>query len=90
MLKDVAEHTPGVTVSFGHELLDLAQDGDSVTALVATADGTRQVRADYLVGCDGGASTVRQTLGIELRGDSLLERVSARTSWPFATSLGMR
>jgi 2-polyprenyl-6-methoxyphenol hydroxylase-like FAD-dependent oxidoreductase len=73
VLKDVAEHTPGVTVSFGHELLSLAQDADSVTALVATADGTVQVRADYLVGCDGGASTVRQTLGIELRGDSLLE-----------------
>jgi hypothetical protein len=33
----------------------------------------RTIRADYLVGCDGGSSTVRAQLGIELRGESLLE-----------------
>jgi hypothetical protein len=31
------------------------------------------VRGAYLVGCDGAASTVRSLLGIELRGESLLE-----------------
>jgi 2-polyprenyl-6-methoxyphenol hydroxylase-like FAD-dependent oxidoreductase len=73
VLRDVAEHTPGVRVSFGHELLDFTERGGQVSALVATAGTTREITADYIVGCDGGASTVRQVLGVELRGDSLLE-----------------
>jgi hypothetical protein len=32
-----------------------------------------EVSADYIVGADGGNSTVRQVLGVELRGESLLE-----------------
>jgi 2-polyprenyl-6-methoxyphenol hydroxylase-like FAD-dependent oxidoreductase len=74
LLREVAEHTPGVTVRFGHELTGFAGDRDGVTARVRTADGeSREIRAEYLVGCDGGNSTVRKALGIELRGDSLLE-----------------
>ena len=47
---------------------------DGVTATVHTTTGAeRLVRARYLVGCDGAASTVRAQLGIEMRGDSLLE-----------------
>ena len=35
---------------------------------------TQEIRAAYLVGCDGGASTVRKELGIELAGEgNLLE-----------------
>ncbi len=35
---------------------------------------TETLRADYLVGCDGGASAVRKQLGIKLRGEgNLLE-----------------
>jgi 2-polyprenyl-6-methoxyphenol hydroxylase-like FAD-dependent oxidoreductase len=74
LLKQEAEATPGVSVDFGTELVDFTQDGAGVTARVRTADGTvRDVRTDYLVGCDGGASTVRRLLGVELRGESLLE-----------------
>jgi hypothetical protein len=37
---------------------------------VRTADGgARDVRAHYLVGCDGGASAVRKELGIKLHGE---------------------
>jgi 2-polyprenyl-6-methoxyphenol hydroxylase-like FAD-dependent oxidoreductase len=74
LLRRVAERTAGVTVRFGHELVDLAQDRDGVTATVRTYDGADQLlHSDYLVGCDGGGSTVRDRLGIELRGESLLE-----------------
>jgi 2-polyprenyl-6-methoxyphenol hydroxylase-like FAD-dependent oxidoreductase len=69
LLRRVAERTPGVTVLFGHELTDFTQDEDGVTARV----GQRVLRGAYLVGCDGGNSTVRNQLGIELRGESLLE-----------------
>jgi len=73
LLRRAAERTPGVTVRFGQELLDLDQDDEGVTARIRTADGEdRLLRAGYLVGCDGGDSTVRARLGIELRGESLL------------------
>jgi 2-polyprenyl-6-methoxyphenol hydroxylase-like FAD-dependent oxidoreductase len=73
LLKSVAEATPGVTVEFGCELLDFTDDGDGVTARVRRADGsTGDIRTAYLAGCDGGGSTVRQQLGIELHGESRL------------------
>ena len=74
LLRSVAEATPGVSVRFGHELTGFTQDPDGVTAALAVADGTeRAIRAQYLLGCDGGNSTVRSALGIELEGESLLE-----------------
>jgi 2-polyprenyl-6-methoxyphenol hydroxylase-like FAD-dependent oxidoreductase len=74
LLRSAAEATPGVTVDFGRELVDLAQDDTGVTTTVRGLDGsTSTLRSAYLVGCDGGGSTVRGLLGIELRGESLLE-----------------
>src|SRR5271170_1921005 len=73
LLKSIAETLPAVTVRFGCEFLSLRQDGEGVTARVQTADGaTRQMRAAYLVGCDGGASAVRSELGIALSGEGNL------------------
>lgn len=74
LLREVAEATPGVSVRFGCELTGFTQDADGVTATLADhgGGGERTVRAAYLVGCDGGNSTVRSLLGIELEGESLL------------------
>ncbi|MCW2891615.1 MAG: 2-polyprenyl-6-methoxyphenol hydroxylase-like oxidoreductase [Actinomycetia bacterium] len=73
LLRQIAEATPGVSVRFGCELTGFRQDADGVTAQVRTSDGQeRPVRASYLAGCDGAASTVRTQLGVELRGESLL------------------
>ncbi|WP_052681545.1 FAD-dependent monooxygenase [Saccharothrix sp. ST-888] len=58
----------GTPVRYGHELLDIRQDGDGVTAEVAGPDGRRQLRARYLVGADGGRCTVRQLLGAAFPG----------------------
>jgi 3-(3-hydroxy-phenyl)propionate hydroxylase len=41
---------------------------EGVTVDVATASGPAQVRADWLVACDGGRSTVREQLGLQLEG----------------------
>jgi len=74
LLREVAEQLDGVSVTFGVELVGFEQDAAGVTATVRATDGTiTTVRCAYLVGCDGGASTVRELLGIELRGESLLE-----------------
>ena len=74
LLRDAAQESPFVTVSFGHELVSFIQEDDAVTATVRTSGGAdKTFRAEYLIGCDGGASRVRSELGIELHGDSLLE-----------------
>src|SRR2546428_757881 len=73
LLKSVAQALPGVTVRYGCEFLSLEQDATGVTARVRNGAGpVAAVRAAYLVGCDGGASRVRQELGIGLRGEGNL------------------
>lgn len=60
----------GVTVEFGTALVDFTQDGTGVTVTLHR-DGTPEtVRASYLVGADGGASTVRKRLGITFDGST--------------------
>jgi 2-polyprenyl-6-methoxyphenol hydroxylase-like FAD-dependent oxidoreductase len=56
----------GVRVELGAELRAFTQDGDGVSATV----GDTGIRARYLVGCDGGRSTVRRALGLSLRGET--------------------
>lgn len=70
LLKEVAEATPNVAVRYGCALEDFAQDDDGVTVQACSVSGTREeLRAGYLVGCDGGASTVRKKAGIRLEGE---------------------
>ena len=72
LLKQVAEEIPNVAVRFGHELVEFRQDAQGVTATIRSKGKSETVRAEYLVGCDGGASTVRKQLGIKLRGEANL------------------
>jgi 2-polyprenyl-6-methoxyphenol hydroxylase-like FAD-dependent oxidoreductase len=76
LLKEVAESTPNVTVRFGCEMTDFTQDRGGVIASLNYLDGTQQsIRAAYLVGCDGGKSTVRKNLGIKLEGQGNIRAV---------------
>ncbi|HZY53304.1 MAG TPA: FAD-dependent oxidoreductase [Reyranella sp.] len=52
---------------YGHALESFTQDDDGVTAIVKGAS----LRMRYLVGCDGGRSTVRQALGVGFPGETL-------------------
>lgn len=66
----------GVRVDFGQELVDFTQDEERVAATVRGPDGERRViEASYLVGCDGGSSTVRKRLGFTLEGEPELAKV---------------
>jgi 2-polyprenyl-6-methoxyphenol hydroxylase-like FAD-dependent oxidoreductase len=56
----------GVAVELGAELRGFTRHDDGVTARV----GETQIQARYLVGCDGGRSTVRKTLGLTMRGQT--------------------
>nr|WP_042180297.1 FAD-dependent monooxygenase [Kibdelosporangium sp. MJ126-NF4]CEL14315.1 monooxygenase, FAD-binding [Kibdelosporangium sp. MJ126-NF4]CTQ88682.1 monooxygenase, FAD-binding [Kibdelosporangium sp. MJ126-NF4] len=67
----------GVPVLRGHELVDLDATSDAVTAVVRTPHGTQRLRAAYLVGCDGGHSTVRRLAGFDFPGTPPLLRTIA-------------
>jgi 2-polyprenyl-6-methoxyphenol hydroxylase-like FAD-dependent oxidoreductase len=56
----------GAEIRRGIPPAGLGQDGDAVTAELA--DGTR-VRGRYLIGCDGGRSTVRKLIGVGFPGE---------------------
>jgi 2-polyprenyl-6-methoxyphenol hydroxylase-like FAD-dependent oxidoreductase len=58
----------GVTVLRGHEITGFAQDEDGVDVHSVTAEGAFNVHGLYLVGCDGGRSTVRKLAGFDFPG----------------------
>jgi 2-polyprenyl-6-methoxyphenol hydroxylase-like FAD-dependent oxidoreductase len=73
LLKSIAETLPSVSVRYGCRLESFTQDDSGVSARVEEASGKGgTIRAAYLVGCDGGSSTVRKHLGIKLRGEANL------------------
>ena len=55
----------GVPIYRGREVTGFAQDGTGVD--VELSDG-QSLRAQYLVGCDGGRSLIRKAAGIEFPG----------------------
>jgi 2-polyprenyl-6-methoxyphenol hydroxylase-like FAD-dependent oxidoreductase len=63
----LTEHATGlgVEIRWGTGLAGLSQDDGGVT--VELADGAT-LRSRYLVGCDGGRSTVRRLLGVDFPG----------------------
>jgi 3-(3-hydroxy-phenyl)propionate hydroxylase len=65
----------GVPVLRGCEVVGFAQDDSGVDVEVS---GGRSLRADYLVGCDGGRSLVRRAAGIDFPG------LDPSTSWMIA------
>src|SRR3954447_18644842 len=73
------------TVRMATRVEGLAQDARSVT--LQTSAG--ELRADYVVGCDGGRSTVRKSLGIEFEGFTWPECfLVITTPFDFAAALG--
>src|SRR5262245_10082188 len=72
LLTSVAERLPSVDVQYGCEFVSFEQDHAAVRAKVKR-DGTgSELNAQYLVGCDGGSSSVRRQLGIKLQGEANL------------------
>jgi 3-(3-hydroxy-phenyl)propionate hydroxylase len=60
-----------VDVRFSHTLLGYVDGADGVTATVELGDGSQTtIRARYLVGCDGGRSITRKSMGVTFEGQS--------------------
>jgi 2-polyprenyl-6-methoxyphenol hydroxylase-like FAD-dependent oxidoreductase len=58
----------GVEIRRGHELAALDESADGVRARLTTTAGEVTLTARFVVGCDGGRSTVRKLLGIDFPG----------------------
>jgi 2-polyprenyl-6-methoxyphenol hydroxylase-like FAD-dependent oxidoreductase len=77
-----------VRIYYGRELTGFAQDDDGVD--VELADGGA-MRAQYLVGCDGGRSVVRKAAGIEFPGwDATKSNLIAEVEMSEEPELGTR
>ena len=64
--------TLGAAAEFGVALTSFQQDADTVVAQLAHLDGSvERIQARFLVGCDGGHSTVRKSLGLAFEGEAL-------------------
>jgi len=75
----------GGDVRMGAMVTGVVQDADGASA--ETVQGP--VRADYVIGCDGGRSTVRKSLGIEFEGFTWPERfLVITTKFDFQAALG--
>lgn len=67
---DLARY-PEVTLVYQHTLIDVEQSDDGILATIETEKGASiTVSADYLVGCDGGRSSVRSLIGVRMEGES--------------------
>jgi 3-(3-hydroxy-phenyl)propionate hydroxylase len=71
--ENLARHR-NATTWFAAELVAFSQSNASATLRVRKDDAMVELSCDYLVGCDGSRSHVRQGLGIELHGSTFKER----------------
>jgi 2-polyprenyl-6-methoxyphenol hydroxylase-like FAD-dependent oxidoreductase len=77
-----------VTIYRAREVTGMAQDDNGVDV---EASGGRSLRAEYLVGCDGGRSVVRKAAGIEFPGwDPTTSSLIAEVEMAEQPELGIR
>lgn len=79
-LVEALRREPDATVRLGARLVGFRQDEAGVVAHVATDDGEERLVGDYLIGCDGGRSLVRKSLGIAFEGFTYPERFLVLTT----------
>lgn len=77
---------PNVSVAFSSRIAGFEQHDDRVEVDIEGAAGTQRLTASYLIGCDGGRSTVRKTMGVDFEGYTHAERfLVLTTTFPFDT-----
>ncbi|MFF2774272.1 FAD-dependent monooxygenase [Streptomyces sp. NPDC058052] len=84
----------GTRVERATALDAFAQDPDGVTARLTDATGAREeLRAGYLIGCDGAHSTVRKGLGLAFEGGAFPEEYmlgDVEVDWDLPEGYGVR
>ncbi|REG46443.1 2-polyprenyl-6-methoxyphenol hydroxylase [Paracoccus versutus] len=74
VLRRFASQYPYVSLRYRTELIGFVEDEDGVLSTLRDLESgeTFEIRSQYLVGTDGGASSVRQALGIAMSGEPTL------------------
>lgn len=77
-------------VSFVSPVTSIRDSDNGVEATIVTSSGEHSVRGSYLIGADGGRSTVRKALDIDFEGYTFPERfLVLTTSHDFARARGV-
>jgi 3-(3-hydroxy-phenyl)propionate hydroxylase len=77
-------------VNFSCPVTSIDELADEVEVTIETSSGNRSVHGSYLVGADGGRSTVRKALNIEFEGYTFPERFLVLTTpFDFAQAHGV-
>ena len=71
---------PQAGVTFSARVAGFEQHDDRVEVDIETAAGAQRLTASYLIGCDGGRSTVRKAMGVEFEGYTHAERFLVLTT----------
>jgi 3-(3-hydroxy-phenyl)propionate hydroxylase len=78
-----------VELLFGHEVVDVSQTGQHVCVSVRGPHGVSRHHGGYVIGADGGRSTVRKQTGISFDGFTWPERfIVLTTPYDFEAGIG--
>jgi 3-(3-hydroxy-phenyl)propionate hydroxylase len=90
LILDRLRNVPNVDVHFGFSVTGVTQGEDGVTVSVRDARGETRHSGGWLIGADGGRSTVRKECGIEFAGFTWPERfIVLTTPYDFAAERGL-
>ncbi len=82
---DILRRETSAEVRFGHQLTGFVQHADRVDVEVAADGRNETIAASWLIGADGGRSTVRKVLDVEFEGFTWPEQfVVASTQYDYA------
>jgi 3-(3-hydroxy-phenyl)propionate hydroxylase len=82
---DKLKACPNAEMRFSHDVTGVSQTADKVTVTVETPGGIEKFEGQWLIGADGGRSTVRKGLGVEFEGYTWPERfLVASTTYDYA------
>jgi len=85
IILDKLKACPNAEVRFSHDVTGVSQTADKVSVTVETPGGMEKFEVQWLIGADGGRSTVRKSLGVEFEGFTWQERfVVASTTYDYA------
>lgn len=73
-LFEVLDRLAPASVRFGHRVTGFTQDASGVVVEVEGPKGRYELAGSYLLGCDGGRSSIRGALGVRVEGKTLAER----------------
>ena len=71
---------PNATVRFSSRATTVNQDAEGATVTIEGPRGTETLRGEYVIGADGGRSTIRKALEIEFEGFTWPERFLVLTT----------